>query len=266
MKRLLSISAIAALAIAASAQEFNVGTTKASLSVGVGVYNSADKPRATFDQHLNMEWGIGQITDKLTIGVGFAINNAFGGSHESAVVGSYNYTYNVTVSSKTLNSHNRWVGSTDNETRRRKGQGYAQCNAAAEHYNAMATVAVHCTPMSRLDAYVKLGVGAGAMSTILTNYHDEQGFSKDTYKKTTETKTKVWTTRYSYNDLDHAEWDDCETKVTPAVAFYVGATYYITEQIGLDAQFGLVSSNIKDAKKAYPSSFSILAIGAAYRF
>lgn len=266
MNRLILLGAIGLTAIAATAQEFDIGTRKASLSIGVGTVKWADKGRTTFDQHLNMEWGVARVANDFTIGVGFAVNNAYGGSCETYASGSYNYKYNVSYYVKTLNSQNRWVASSETETRVRKGSGIAKCDEAVEHYNAMATASIHYSPMSQLDTYAKFGLGVGGMSFVLSNYHDESGFGKSDIDYTLETSKRIDHTKFSYNDLDHVEWDGLKTKIVPAVAFYVGATYYITNNWGVDAQFGLVSSNLKGAKRGYPSSYSIIAIGAAYNF
>lgn len=267
MKKLLLLGALALTSIAANAQEFEVGDKKMSLTVGAGLVEWADKGRTTFDQHFNMEWGIANISDKFTIGVGFAANNAYGGSVESYVTGSYNYKYTVYYTTKTKNEHNRWVNGSSTETRHRKGEGYATCDEAVEHYNAMATASFHYSPMRKLDTYAKFGIGVGGMSYLLTNYRDENGFSKADIDITPiETSSRVSTTKYSYNDLDHADWDGVKSKVVPAVAFYVGATYYFTPNWGAEAQFGLVSSNIKGVSHGHPSSYSIIAVGAAYKF
>ena len=47
------------------------------------------------------------------------------------------------------------------------------------------------------------------------------------------------------------------------MALYVGATYYITDNWGIDAQIGMISSVLQ---KSYTNSFAIFAVGASYKF
>ena len=54
-----------------------------------------DNSKVTFDQHLGMEWGIANFGDRFTIGLGFNINNTYGGTLEGKVAGEYDYTYSV---------------------------------------------------------------------------------------------------------------------------------------------------------------------------
>lgn len=265
MKKLIVLGTIFMSTVAMNAQSFEVGNKKADLTVGVGVVDFG-KVRATFDQHFNMEWGITNVADKFTLGVGFAVNNAYGAKHESAALGSYDYEYTRIVSTREKNSNNRWVTSSDRDEIRRKGNGAASCDEAIEDLNAMATVSLHYSPKSGLDTYAKIGVGAGVKTSVLSNFHDEVGFAEINYEHTSEGKTKEITTRYSFKDIDHVSWEGKSAKIAPAFAIYLGATYYINSIWGIDAQLGLVSSNIKVSDTGNPSSYSIVAIGASYKF
>jgi hypothetical protein len=265
MKRFLLCSAIVLSAIAMSAQAFDVGDQKAGISIGLGIV-STDKTRATFDQHLNMEWGVANIADRFTLGVGFAVNNAYGAKFSSVAQGSFDYEYTRVISTREKNDHNRWVTSSDSQDIRRKGSGIASCDEAIEDINAMATISMHFSPTSRLDTYAKFGVGVGVKSSVLSNFHDESGFEEADYEKTYTYSNRESTTTFSYKDLDHVTWEGRSAKVAPAFAFYIGATYYITSNWGIDAQLGLVSSNIKVSDTGKASSYSLIALGASYKF
>lgn len=101
------------------------------------------------------------------------------------------------------------------------------------------------------------------MTYIIGNYRNEQGFKSENVNNHMEDKYTDITTRYYYNDLDHTQWSSFDPKVVPAIATYVGATYYLTNQWGIEAQFGLISANLNDD---YPNSYSMFAIGATYKF
>lgn len=57
-----------------------------------------------------------------------------------------------------------------------------------------------------------------------------------------------------------------KSKVVPSMAIYVGATYMLTDRWGFDVQAGLINANLKGAKKGYPNSYGVFALGASYRF
>lgn len=265
MKKFLLLSAIMAVAISSQAQgTFNKGERKIDLTVGIGMVDYAYKPLATFDQHFGMEWGIARIADKVTIGVGFAVNNTYGGKYQGLVIGQYDYKYyRTTTGSMYSFITNKWSSINDQQQITRKGEGSADADIAREDVNALVTVSFHFTPIPKLDTYLKVGCGVGCMTYIIGNYRNEQGFKSENVNNHMEDKYTDITTRYYYNDLDHTQWSSFDPKVVPAIATYVGATYYLTNQWGIEAQFGLISANLNDD---YPNSYSMFAIGATYKF
>ena len=264
-KFVLSALALATVLGANAENVFNKGDRKATLTIGVGTVDLKTS-NATFDQHLSMEWGVMEFADKFTLGAGVAINNQYGAKMEGAVSGSYNYTYTIRNWGEEKNSHGRWAPFSNDRTVTRKGDGYAKADNAREDFDVMGTVSLHFSPMSKLDTYFTFGLGVGCMSYIVSNIHDEQNFGKANYENYTETSTRRSHVRYSYNDLDHVKWNGMKTKACAAVAAYLGATYYVTPQIGVDMQIGLIDANVKSGSAGYPSSFGVFAVGASYKF
>lgn len=163
-------------------------------------------------------------------------------------------------------STDKWERISVNEKRRREGVGTADADVSREDINIMPTVALHYSPMKKLDTYVKIGVGVGMMNYLFSNFRNENGFKSVNINNHTENKLYDVYTTYSYNDLDHVDWEGYKIRPSVAVAAYIGATYMLTDKWGLDAQLGLVSSCLKESKYKYPASYSIFAIGASYRF
>lgn len=270
MKKFFVFGLIGFMSLCASAQGvFNKGERKIDLTIGVGsiAYDKVVDANAMFDQHFSMEWGIASIADKVTVGLGFAVNNSYGGKIESLVVGKYDYKYAFRNYGKIYDfSANRWKSYNETRNVTRKGVGTADADIKREDVNVLATVSFHYSPIERLDTYMKLGVGVGYMTYLISNYRNIKGFEKANVKNYHESKYNSYTDEYSYDDLEHAEWDGLESKIVPALATYIGATYYLTEKWGVEAQLGLISANIKDKNKGYPNSYGVFAVGATYKF
>ena len=264
MKKLVFFLFFVAFAIGVNAQNiFDKGSKKVDLTIGVG---SVRHVGATFDQHVNMEWGVAKIGDKFTIGVGFAVNNSYGGVVESTIYGEYDYTYTQTDRREVKNSHNRWVGSSESKEVRREGYGTATANVGREDFNTMLTASFHYSPIKKLDTYAKIGLGVGCKTYVFNKIRNENGFKEANIKDKKildNSERKSWIS-YSYNDLDNVEWQGYKAKVAASMALYVGATYYITDNWGIDTQIGMISSNLEG--KYYPNSFGIFAVGASYKF
>lgn len=246
---------------------FNKGHRKVDLTLGIGTVNYPDKSRVTFDQHVGMEWGIASIADKLTVGIGFNINNTYGGTFDGMVTGRYNYSYNWLSYGKTYSyKYDKWEPFRKNKKVEREGIGTADADVSREDVNAQFVTAIHFSPMPKLDTYLKLGAGVGCMSWVVSNIRNEVGFGKADVNNTSSSNIHEVTDSYKYDDLAHVKWDGYRSKVVPAFSVYLGATYMFTDKWGVDAQIGLISANIKGNKKGYPNSYSIFALGASYRF
>ena len=264
MKKLIVLFTLLAFTFGLNAQNlFDEGTKKVDLTIGVGTVRGSG---ATFDQHVNMEWGVAKIANNFTIGVGFSVNNSYGAGFESTIYGEYEYSYTQKNTLKVKNSHNRWVQSTETKKVKREGYGTANANVAREDFNAMVTASIHYSPIKKLDTYAKIGLGVGCKTYVVNNIKNEKGFKEaniDNKQILNNSERKSWIS-YKYNDLDHVEWSTPKAKAAASMALYVGATYYITDNWGVDAQIGMISSNLEG--KYYPNSFGIFAVGASYKF
>lgn len=256
MKKLFLPVVLCFVCTTAAAQEFGKGDRLLDFSVGVGVIPGKEKSLMSFDQHFGMEWGIGQIRDQVTVGLGFTVNNTFAPGADGTISGTYDYYYNQYINSAVID-YNKW-----NQVHR-EGSGTAETKVRREDINAQITVSFHYSPVSRLDIYTKFGVGVGVMNYLYGKTRNEKGFTAKTVDKTVGTGSHYI---YSFNDLDHARWDKMKSKVVPAVSAFVGATYYLSDRWGVEAQVGLLSANIKDEDKGYPNSYSFFSVGASYKF
>ena len=268
IKSILAITLCTVMPLAATAQQvFDKGDRKADLTVGVGIVAYPDNSKVTFDQHLGMEWGIANFSDRFTLGLGFNVNNTYGGTLEGEVAGEYDYTYTRSSYGKVYRySTKKWETFNDTKEIRREGVGTADADISREDINAQITVALHFSPMKRLDTYAKIGAGVGYMHWMVSNLHNEEGFKSADVNERNKNDMYDTTDRYKYNDLDHVEWSGFDSKVVPAISVYVGATYMLTDRWGIDAQAGLISANLKGSKKGYPNSYSVFAVGTSYRF
>ena len=265
-----SLAAAALLtASAAAAQPFANGDRKADLSIGVGIidYPAGMSDKATFEQHLGMEWGVASFADKFTLGVGFTINNLYGGTYETRGYGTFDYTYTVRTYGKRYSYiSEKWESINDSKEQHRKGAGEADMKVSREDVNALANIALHYSPMNKLDTYVKLGLGVGVMNWIYSDFKNMKGFESKDHNKKTENKISDYTTTYRYNDLDHVKWPSSKAKVCVALAAYLGATYYLTDNWGVNMGIGLTNSNLKTGRTGYCSSYGIFSVGATYKF
>lgn len=254
MKKLFLPVILCLACTTAAAQEFAQGDRRIDLTIGVGVIGGDGNSVTTFDQHFGMEWGVGRIADQVTVGLGFSINNTYGSLGDAQLVGTYDYYYDDYVYSK---------GQTYYDRKHREGFGTADAKISREDINAQITVSFHYSPLPKLDIYTQFGVGAGVMNYVIGNLRNEDGFSEKTVDKTISSGTRYV---YSYNDLDHVEWQSQKSKVVPAFSAFAGATYYFNDRWGVDAQVGLLSANIKDKDKGYPNSYGVFAVGVSYKF
>lgn len=269
MKRIFLIAAICCISMNLFAQSpFEVGDKKIDFTIGVGTINFSDKNRATFDQHLTMEWGIANVCDKFTVGLGFAVNNMYGATFQGHTIGTYDYSYSIHTYGKKWNySSDKWERMDETTKSKRQGFGEADMNVSREDVDALLVASLHCSPIKNLDTYVRLGVGVGVMNVIYSKYTNLKGFTKKNESYEHSSKYLETTTTYSYDDLAHAKWvDKPKSKVVPSMAAYIGATYYFSPNWGADLQIGLINANFKGAKKGYPNSFGVFALGVSYKF
>ncbi len=257
MKKVFLFVALCLVCTTISAQEFDKGDRRLDFSIGVGMIDGNGKSTTSFDQHFGMEWGVGRIANKVTVGLGFSINNTYAPGDKIKIAGTYDYYYNRYVNSAVMD-YNKW------DKIHREGAGTADAKISREDINALLTVSFHYYPLPKLGVYTRIGVGVGVMNYIMGATSNEEGFESKNVDKTVDTGSRYV---YSYNDLDHVKWETpLKSKIVPALAAYVGVTYRLNDRWGVDAQVGLLSANIKDKDKGYPNSYSVFAIGASYKF
>lgn len=271
---LLAMGILMAGSAIAAEPVFEVGDRQVSLNIGVGaMYRKGGEPKspATFDQHLGMEWGVAKFADKFTLGVGFQVNNSYGGKYEGAIMGSYDYSYYERFQSWKWNSSSkRWqLDRNENVTHTRKGTGICEADITREDVGAEIVASLHYSPMSKLDTYFTIGAGAAYQHYLFSNMHNYQGFSKVNIGPNETEVPKVIKTKssgYSYDDAAHAKFEGYKDHVAPTISAYIGATYFLKDNIGVGAQIGLISNNLRIGKKAYSPHYSIFTVGATYKF
>lgn len=268
MKKLgILMSAMVLSASASFGQTFQSGDKVASLGVGVGVVKNIPNPdqSATFTQKLSMEWCVKDgLFEKGSIGIGFAINNGYGGAYETEIAGKYDYSYTVEKYKHYKNDRNRWVTELyDVDVVKRKGYGTADADLNRNDLTAMFTASFHYQFLDKLDTYFTLGVGVTTIFHLTGNIHNENEFeSKSDTPNFTNNKTD-YDFKYSFNDLDHVKWQGLGTILRPAMAVHVGARYYFTENWAANMEVGLLNATFSDK---YGSGYNVFSVGASYKF
>lgn len=273
----LTIAIIAALAIGQSAlaeDTFRKGNIVVDLNLGIGTdretydtYNSnsqnpnfidsSKKNRATFTQRLGVEFGVWNITDKSTLGIGFDITNSIG-STRHYISGTYDYSYVATAYNR--GDNNLWTLS-NTQNINREGVGTSVANASIADISFMIRVAYHREFIDNLDTYAGLGFGLACTKYSYSNYDHKEGFSRRT-----ETLDQNYTGPvqlvYSYDDFDHVEWEKSNAMARFAFAAYIGARYYFNSHWAVNAEIGLPSVSFSATSPHY----SIFTVGASYKF
>ena len=266
MKKLIVLMSAMVLSASVSfGQTFEKGDKVASLGVGVGSVKNVPNPdkSATFTQKLSMEWCIvDNLMDKGSIGLGFAINNGYGGAYESKMLGTYDYSYVVQTQRREKHDrYNRYYYVYDSYIQNRNGMGVADVDLNRNDLTALFMASFHYQFIDKLDTYFTLGLGVTSMFHLSGNYRNEEGFEA-AFK--VHDPDKDYSVSYSYNDLDHVEWQDgLGTILRPAMAVHVGARYYFTENWAANMEVGLLNATFSDK---YGSGYNVFSIGASYKF
>lgn len=255
MKKLLSLTILCLVCVTATAQVFEKGDRLADLSIGVGSVDFG-KSYTTFDQHFGMEWGVASIADVVTIGVGFTVNNSYASLGKGRIAGTYDYYYSRYVNSGVIDYDRT-------QQVHREGVGYADAVVSRDDVNAQATVSFHYSPLPKLDVFAKVGAGIGVMNYTIGKISNEEGFSSDSHSGSFGQAGSVM--EYSYNDLDHVKWSKPKSKAVPAISVYAGAAYYLTDNWGVEALLGLISTNVWN-NISYGNSYGVFAVGVTYKF
>lgn len=275
MKKAFIAGVALLMALPVFSQSFSKGDMVVDLSIGVGAakvvsneYNSKnelfseEKSNATFTQRLGFEVGVIDISDKSAIGFGVNINNSYGASHSSFVAGSYDYTYTLNRYRKEKDNmgRNRWT-MYQSTVEDRKGSGTAQAKACIEDFNVMFKLAYHHQFVDYLDTYFALGFGVSSYRELYSDFTKESGFSKSE-KSFDSDYSGTYQLTYKYDDLEHVDWQGSAPGGRFVVAAYLGARYYVTDNIGINAQIGLTSLSFKKDLNNY----SVFDMGVSYKF
>lgn len=277
MKKLLIATAAALACTPAFAETFQKGDMVVDLSIGVGAaqvtnteytkdnkINIDDKQsKATFTQKLGFEVGICNLSEKSAIGFGVNINNSTGATHNSIVSGSYDYSYKFEMYKKNSSVTGRRKGweLTQTDMIKRQGSGTAQAKTKIEDINVMVKFAYHHQFIKQLDTYCALGFGISAYTENYGDYSHETGFSK-VDNSFEENYPSSYQGVYKYNDLEHVDWQGSAASARFVLGAYVGARYYFTKNLGVNAQIGLNSLSFKKDL----NNFNIFDVGISYKF
>ena len=252
MKKFLLCAMLGCIALStfAEVETPQKGDVLVDMGIGVGMVDY-HKSKALFTQHIGIEYVVMPevFTPDFTLGVGFYINNGFGAKRFCPnIVGTYDYNYSV---------HQGDHVSVAN----RAGYGTANVNIYREDINFLPTVSLRYHVLENLDAYMSFGMGVGIMNSVPGKKWDYKGFAHETVDRVDQTG---YAERYSYNDLDHTKWPDMtKSKAAFGVAWYVGARYRLTESWGVNAQFGLIGTNVR---RSFSNSYNLFSVGATYHF
>lgn len=278
MKKFITLAVAAAIGLSASAQlTFDKGDMVVDLGIGIGAVEGVeaqgddafslifkDRTNATFTQRLQFEYGLKNIDDWV-IGIGAIIDNSYGGDFNAFMIGTYDYKYTSTMFKRTASATGnryRWE-QTNSTVHHREGYGTAKATLNYDMVSIMVKGTVHHQFIDNLDTYAGIALGVGINNTIVSNRHDEDGFSSASMTVDYNNTSDLYQAQYSYNDLAHAKWSETKkTKAQFAMGLYVGARYYFNEHWGVNAEFGLNSASWY----AGYGSYSILNVGASYKF
>lgn len=263
MKRMIWIAGMALISMTATGQSFRKGGRLLNFGIGVGKVQYCGP---TFTQKISMEWGVANVGKRGTIGLGVTLANAYGGVVDGKVAGVYDYKVSTMMYKYADNGHGRWMQSSYPGAKiERVGIGTADARFSRDDVKILATVAYHHAVTKKLDVYGTFGLGFGIINGLCGNFHNYDGFEKETKVNTINTNIKKnqYCLTYSYDDLDHIDFSDYRYhKVAFSCGFFAGARYSITNRIGAFAELGLVSGAFKGD---YNHSIDVLTLGVSLK-
>ena len=264
MKKLLFLltSAIALVAVASSdatAQTVAKGDNIVSVGGGVGIDAYAEA-KITWTQKLVYERIIkdGLFNGKFALGVGLTAGNAYGGKYEGMVAGSYDYYYTVTY--LTANRYGSPVFDRQ-EQWHREGTGTAKADCVRDDVSLQLNATMHYSPTDHWDLYFTIGGGAVMIKPLYSNYRNTSGLGE--YERDFFDQRLGYGMKYSYNDLDHVEWQGGKTKFAASVSAFIGGRYWFNNHWAVQLEAGLLNFHIK---KSYGHGYHFASIGASYKF
>lgn len=259
MKKIALMASMLMLSVMISnGQTFDKGDYVLNVGVGVGTVKNLPniERQTTFTQKLSMEWCVvDKLGERGSLGIGFAVNNGYGGKYSTALVGEYDYEYILTTRVQNLNGGYNY----DRREIEREGFGSANADLSRNDLSLLFTTSFHYQMGKKLDTYLTLGVGATGIIDVVSNVRNELGFSSASSSLTDD----AMSASYKYDDLKHVEWIGVGATVQPAIAAYVGARYYFTDHFAANIEAGLLNATLS---KKYGFGYNHLAVGLSYKF
>lgn len=270
MKKIIATLALAVVGtVGISAQNFEKGDIVMDVNLGIGADRTSDTHlngqgqrntrktnKVSFTQRIGVEFGIFDIDEKSSLGIGVDLQNSSAWSSH-AVNGSYNYSYEVTK--WVLGDNSTWIRDEVNRVER-NGMGSAIADAVIEDFSISLRLAYHYAFTDKLDTYAAIGFGLSHVKCYYSNYKDYRGFEYEA-KFLDEKQADPTQLTYNYNDIDNANWKS-EAMARVNLSLLVGARYYLTDHWALNAELGLPMMSFKGGNNHY----NIFSFGASYKF
>lgn len=270
MEKILSMLFLAMMVVTAAADgnaEFKKGEFLGNVGLGVGTHRLNGVGGPTFTQKASFEYGICNFGKKMSLGIGFTIANSYGDKRNGVLAGVYDYKVSTIMYSYVKKGRVWREQSYAGATIHRKGFGTKDVRIASDDIKLFPMVSFHYQVLPSLELFASLGGGVSIINQVVSDGDFTRGFEKKTKLKKIDTSIKrtQYSLTYSYNDLDHAVFDDDEykTKVGGAFSFYVGARYFFSKHWAILSEFGITAVSIKTD---YPKSWDLFNIGATYKF
>lgn len=247
------------------------GARIADAGIGVGaITNSGGPDKAMFTQRIAFEYIIKDdlriFGQPFSIGVGLAIDNGVSGKTDRVqIIGNYDYSYNsVNYGWRRDPTTGLRTTVSEKETIERKGYGTAYTRFRRDDISFLPQASLHCSPIDRLDTYLNIGIGVAVLNHFSTGLTDLKGFSEKSFSQTMKNDNEDVTTAYSFNDLDHTQWEGRRaTEASFAMAVNIGARYWITPRWAANIQAGMVSGALRNG---WDNSYNFLSVGASLKF
>jgi len=250
-----------------SAQTFEKGSVVLSAQGIGGLMDTPDDYKLGYGGRLSVEFGIAEnlFNGKGAIGIGLVASDLYGGTYASLNTGEYNYTYTITTYNKEKGAiTGRQVINTYHHDERRHNTGAAECDVNRNDATLMATVSLHIEFVERLDTYFQIGGGATYCTRSFSNYRNAVNIEAvDHYvPKPSVTSFTGPVISFAYNDFNHVKWAGFDPKFYPAAMGVIGARYYFTNHLAVNAELGMSTFTIKKNLNA----MTLGGVGVSFKF
>lgn len=250
-----------------SAQTFEKGSVVLSAQGIGGLMDTPDDYKLGYGGRLSVEFGIADnlFNGKGAIGIGLVASDLYGGTYESLNSGEYNYQYTITTYIKEKSSKSsREVIRSSTHQERRHSTGAAECDVNRNDATLMATISLHAEFAEHLDTYLMVGGGATYCTRSFSNYRNAVNLKSVDHieKKPSVSNYTGPVISYSFNDFNHVKWAGFDPKFYPAAMGIIGARYYFTDHLALNAELGMSTFTIKKNLNA----MTLGGVGVSFKF